>query len=104
LSTRFVDEAFPEQGKLPIGEEEGAFAMCTCWLAHYYALLGERDRADAILHRIEGTAPLGLLAEAIDGRTGAQLGNTPLLFSQVEYAKAAMAQAGVNLDPEPSRR
>ena len=101
---RFVEEAFPEQGKLPIGEEEGAFAMCTCWLAHYYALLGEYDRADTILRRIEGTAPLGLLAEAIDGRTGAQLGNTPLLFSQVEYAKAAMAQAGVNLDPGPSRR
>ena len=101
---RFVEEAFPEQGELPIGEEEGAFAMCTCWLAHYYALLGEYDRADTILRRIEGTAPLGLLAEAIDGRTGAQLGNTPLLFSQVEYAKAAMAQAGVNLDPGPSRR
>ena len=46
----------------------------------------------------------GLLAEAIDGRTGGQLGNTPLLFSQVEYAKAAMAQAGVNLDPGPRRR
>ena len=78
--------------------------MCTCWLAHYYALLGEYDRADTILRRIEGTAPSRLLAEAIDGRTGAQLGNTPLLFSQVEYAKAAMAQAGVNLDRGPSRR
>jgi hypothetical protein len=28
----------------------------------------------------------------------------PLLFSQVEYAKAAMAQAGVNLDLGPKRR
>jgi GH15 family glucan-1,4-alpha-glucosidase len=101
---RFVEEAFPGQGKQPLGEEEGAFAMCTCWLAHYYAQLGQHDRADTILKRIESTAPVHLLAEAIDGRTSAQLGNAPLLFSQVEYAKAAMAQAGVDLDPGPNRR
>jgi GH15 family glucan-1,4-alpha-glucosidase len=101
---RFVEEAFPGQGKQPLGEEEGAFAMCTCWLAHYYAQLGEHDRADAILRRVESTAPTGLFAEAIEGRAGAQLGNMPLLFSQVEYAKAAMAQAGVNLDPGPRSR
>ncbi len=60
---------------------------------------GRRDPA-----RVESTSATGVLAEAIDGRTGGQLGNTPLLFSQVEYAKAAMAQAGVDLDPGPSRR
>ena len=96
---RFLEEAFPGQGKQPLGEEEGAFAMCTCWLAHYYAQLGQHDRADTILRRVESTAPFGLLAEAIDGRTSAQLGNTPLLFSQVEYAKAAMAQAGAPWTP-----
>ena len=101
---RFVEEAFPEQGKQPIGEEEGAFAMCTCWLAHYYAQIGDHDRADVILRRVENTAPAGLLAEAIEGRSSAQLGNMPLLFSQVEYAKAAMAQAGITLDPAPGRR
>ena len=100
---RFVEEAFPGQGKQPLGEEEGAFAMCTCWLAHYYAQLGDHERADAILRRVEDTMSAGLLAEAIDGRTGGHLGNTPLLFSQVEYAKAAMAQAGVDLDPGPRR-
>jgi GH15 family glucan-1,4-alpha-glucosidase len=101
---RFVDQAFPEQGKLPIGEEEGAFAMCTCWLAHYYARLGDHEKADAILRRVESTMTAGLLAEAIDGRSKAQLGNTPLLFSQVEYAKAAMAQARAGLDTGPRRR
>jgi GH15 family glucan-1,4-alpha-glucosidase len=78
--------------------------MCTCWLAHYYAQLGEHDRADVILRRVESIAPTGLLAEAIEGRASAQLGNMPLLFSQVEYAKAAMAQAGITLDPGPRRR
>lgn len=88
---RFVEEKFPGQGELPLGQEEGAFAMCTCWLAHYYVRRGDLRRADEILRRVEATAPVGLLAEAIDGRTGALLGNMPLLFSQAEYAKAALA-------------
>jgi GH15 family glucan-1,4-alpha-glucosidase len=88
---RFLEEAFPGQGKLPLGEEEGAFAMCTCWLAHYYAMRGECGKADAILRRVEAIMPVGVLAEAMDGRNGALLGNMPLLFSQVEYAKAVLA-------------
>lgn len=90
---RFVEAKFPKQGTLPLGEEEGSFAMCTSWLAHYYALRGERQKADALLRRLEATAPTGLFAEAIDGRSGAFLGNMPLLFSQAEYAKAALALA-----------
>jgi GH15 family glucan-1,4-alpha-glucosidase len=88
---RYVEEDFPRQGRLPLGEEEGAFVMCTCWLAHYYTQRGERARADAILRRVEATSRLGLMSEAVDGRSGIPLGNTPLLFSQVEYAKAVMA-------------
>ncbi|HZT87119.1 MAG TPA: glycoside hydrolase family 15 protein [Stellaceae bacterium] len=88
---RFVERDFPEQGDQPLGEEEGAFVMCTCWLAHYYALRGDRERADAILCRVDAAASAGCLAEAIDGRSGELLGNMPLLFSQAEYAKAAMA-------------
>jgi GH15 family glucan-1,4-alpha-glucosidase len=88
---RFLEEAFPGQGKLPLGEEEGAFAMCTCWLANYYAMRGECGKADAILRRVEAIMPVGVLAEAMDGRNGALLGNMPLLFSQVEYAKAVLA-------------
>jgi GH15 family glucan-1,4-alpha-glucosidase len=65
--------------------------MCTCWLAHYYAIRGDRSRADDILRRVEATAPAGLLSEAIDARSGAQLSNMALLFSQVEYAKAVLA-------------
>jgi GH15 family glucan-1,4-alpha-glucosidase len=97
---RFVEEKFAGQGDLPLGEEEGAFAMCTCWLAHYYAQRGDGPRAEEILRRVEATAPAGLLAEAIDSRSGSLLGNMPLLFSQVEYAKAALALAKLEEMPE----
>jgi GH15 family glucan-1,4-alpha-glucosidase len=36
---------------------------------------------------------LGLFAEEADGRSHAFLGNTPLLFSQVEYVRAAVGVA-----------
>lgn len=101
---RFVAEDFPGQGDMPLGEEEGAFAMCTCWLAHYYALRGDPDVAEAILRRVEATASTGLLAEAVDVRSGALLGNIPLLFSQVEYAKAALALAAAQSAKGSRRR
>ena len=75
--------------------------MCTCWLAHYYAQLGQHDRADAILRDIESTSATGLLAEAIKDRTGGQLGDTPLLFSQVEFVRRR-AQAGVDFELGPN--
>jgi hypothetical protein len=54
------------------------------------------------LHYVQ--PPASHASPLIEGRASAQLGNTPLLFSQVEYAKAAMAQAGITLDPGPRRR
>jgi len=41
----------------------------------------------------ESVGNLGLLAEEIDAGSGAFLGNTPLLFSQVEYVRAVMEVA-----------
>lgn len=94
---RFAEQEFPGQGRLPLAEEEGAFVMCTAWLAHYYVLRREYRKAEAILCRLEATAPLGLMSEAVDARSGALLGNMPLLFSQVEYAKTAFKLAGGKL-------
>lgn len=51
-------------------------------LANAYAKAGQPDRAEAILQWEEETAgPLGIFAEGVDTRTGAFLGNFPLLFS-----------------------
>lgn len=75
-----------------LGDQEGAFLMCSFWLAQVLAQRGDIGRAEAILGRAESIAgDLGLYAEAVDARASAFLGNTPLVFSQVEYARAAIA-------------
>jgi GH15 family glucan-1,4-alpha-glucosidase len=89
---RFVASQVPTPGSLPLGEEEGGFLMCSFWLAQVHAMRGEIDEAEAILRRAEAIAgPVGLFAEGVDARNNSFLGNMPLLFSQVEYAKAAIA-------------
>jgi GH15 family glucan-1,4-alpha-glucosidase len=92
LLHRFVDsEAAGERSGIA-GDEEGAFLMCSFWLAQILAQRNEIDRAEAILRHTERVAgEPGLLAESADARNDTFLGNTPLLFSQVEYARAAMA-------------
>jgi GH15 family glucan-1,4-alpha-glucosidase len=89
---RFDDSG--SDGPLPgvLGDHEGAFLMCSFWLAQVLAQRGDIGRAEAILGRAEAIAgDLGLYAEAVDARASAFLGNTPLVFSQVEYARAAIA-------------
>jgi GH15 family glucan-1,4-alpha-glucosidase len=91
LLHRFIDSDASEHFWIA-GDEEGAFLMCSFWLAQILAQRNDVDRAEAILRRTERTAgELGLFAESVDARNDTFLGNTPLLFSQVEYARAAMA-------------
>lgn len=95
LVQRFVAGETPGQSRLPEGEAEGSFLMCLFWLARVLALRGDTTRAAALLQRADELAgSLGLFAECADARDGRFLGNTPLLFSQVEYANARLA-----LDP-----
>ena len=55
---------------------------------------GRPDEAEAILTHAEAVAgELGLFAEEVDARTGRFLGNTPLLFAQVEYVRAILETA-----------
>ena len=94
LVYRFDPQELTEPAIQPLGEAEGAFLPCTFWLAGALAILGEDDRAEAILQRVEATSgELGLFAEEMDPKTGAFLGNTPLLFSHAEYLKAVLAIA-----------
>jgi len=88
---RFVDSDPDRSIPATIGDEEGAFLICSFWLAQVLAQRGETDRSEAILVHAETIAgDLGLFAEAVDARIGTFLGNTPLVFSQVEYARAAI--------------
>lgn len=80
--------------QLPVGKYEGAFLPATFWYAHALAKCGRVEEADAILSKCESIAgELGLFAEEADPRDGIFLGNTPLLFAQVEYARAIRATA-----------
>jgi GH15 family glucan-1,4-alpha-glucosidase len=94
LVHRFIAAETPGHEDLPLGEFEGAFLPCTFWLATTYAMMGRPDDAEAILARVEPIAgDLGLFAEEVDARAGTFLGNTPLLFSHVEYARAVLELA-----------
>ncbi len=94
LVHRFVASETPGHPDMPLAEFEGAFLPCTFWLATAYAKDGRVESAERILQKVEeSVGDLGLLAEEIDARSGAFLGNTPLLFSQVEYVRAVMEVA-----------
>jgi GH15 family glucan-1,4-alpha-glucosidase len=92
LIHRFIDSDSLSGHCWIAGDEEGAFLMCSFWLAQILAQRNEVDQAEAILRRAEHIAgELGLFAESVDARNDTFLGNTPLVFSQVEYARAAIA-------------
>ena len=72
--------------------EEGAFLLCTFWLAHAQALAGRRGRARRRLRpRRRFANDLGLLAEEVDPDTGELLGNFPQAFSHIGLVNAAWA-------------
>ena len=89
---RFNPDEVPIVDREPMGQYEGAFLPCTFWLATASALAGRTRDAVDILNRTEALAgPLGLFAEGVDARSGTFTGNTPLLFSHVEYIRAVHA-------------
>lgn len=92
LMHRFDPAATLGEQKHSIGDFEGAFLPAVFWHAHVLAKAGMPERADAILRRCEiiSGAP-GLFAEEIDSNRNVFLGNTPQLFSHVEYVRTIMA-------------
>jgi GH15 family glucan-1,4-alpha-glucosidase len=72
--------------------EEGAFLLCTFWLAQAQALAGEVDRARATLERAAAYAnDVGLLAEEVDVGGAEMIGNYPQAFSHIGLVNAAWA-------------
>jgi GH15 family glucan-1,4-alpha-glucosidase len=72
-------------------EGEGAFVMCSFWLADNLILLGEVERARAIFDAVRSRAnDLGLYSEQIDPKTGALLGNYPQAFSHLGHINTAV--------------
>jgi alpha,alpha-trehalase len=74
------------------GGREGAFLLCSFWLAEALAILGEVGRARDVFERAaEHVNDVGLLAEEVDPDSGALLGNFPQAFSHIGLVNAAWA-------------
>jgi GH15 family glucan-1,4-alpha-glucosidase len=74
--------------------EEGAFSICTFWLAQALAMIGERDRAERVFGRMVRHANhVGLYSEEIDPLTGRFLGNFPQAFTHIALINCAAALA-----------
>jgi len=73
---------------------EGAFSICTFWLAQALAMIGERDRADRVFRRMLRHANhVGLYSEEIDPLSGRFLGNFPQGFTHIALINCAAALA-----------
>lgn len=73
---------------LPPGE--GAFLPCSFWLVDCLCLMGHRDEARSLFHRLLGMRTgLGLLSEEYDPATRRLVGNFPQAFSHVGLINSA---------------
>ncbi|WP_308282618.1 glycoside hydrolase family 15 protein [Pseudonocardia nigra] len=74
--------------------DEGAFVICSYWLAACRALAGQVDRATEIFERVTGYAnDVGLLSEEIDLGDHTLIGNFPQALSHIGLINAAWAIA-----------
>jgi GH15 family glucan-1,4-alpha-glucosidase len=74
--------------------DEGAFVICSYWLAAGRAMAGQVERAKQIFETVTDYAnDVGLLSEEIDLRDGALIGNFPQALSHIGLVNAAWAIA-----------
>ncbi len=74
--------------------DEGAFAICSYWLAEARAMAGHVERAKQIFETVTGYAnDVGLLSEEIDLRDRTLIGNFPQALSHIGLVNAAWAIA-----------
>ena len=70
--------------------DEGAFLLCTFWLADNYALMGRTADARRVFERLLAVRnDVGLLAEEFDPVANRQLGNFPQAFSHIGLINTA---------------
>jgi alpha,alpha-trehalase len=83
--------------------EEGAFLLCTFWLAQALARTGQPVRARAVFERAAAFVnEVGLLAEEVDPVSGELLGNFPQAFSHIGLVNAAWAISESERQAQPT--
>jgi GH15 family glucan-1,4-alpha-glucosidase len=71
--------------------KEGAFLICSFWLADALAHIGELEEAQRRFERLLAFAsPVGLFSEEVHPVTGSLLGNYPQAFSHLSLITAAV--------------
>ncbi len=84
----------PSQTDDGVGGDEGAFTMCSLWLAGSLITAGRVDEARAIFERVAGLGNhVGLCSEMVEPGTGELLGNYPQAFTHI-----ALIHTARNLD------
>ncbi len=84
----------PSQTDDGVGGDEGAFTMCSLWLAGAMITGGRVDEARAIFERVVGLGNrVGLYSEMVEPGTGELLGNYPQAFTHI-----ALIHTARNLD------
>ncbi len=74
--------------------DEGAFVICSYWLAAGRAMAGQVERAKQIFETVTGYAnDVGLLSEEVDLRDKTLIGNFPQALSHIGLVNAAWAIA-----------
>jgi GH15 family glucan-1,4-alpha-glucosidase len=92
----------PDVYALPPGE--GAFLVCTFWMADCLALAGRRKEAQRLFERLLGLCnDVGLLSEEYEPHTGRLVGNFPQAFSHVGIINTARILAGRRWDATGGR-
>ena len=96
VSTELAEDGFVRRyltdGMDGVGGDEGAFLICSFWLAECLARGGEEEQGRELFERLVSHCnDVGLLAEEIDPSSGELLGNFPQAFSHLGLIQAAIA-------------
>jgi GH15 family glucan-1,4-alpha-glucosidase len=92
LSDGFVHRYDTDEMDDGVGGNEGAFIMCTLWLADVLLLQGKVDEAREIFERVLSLRnDVGLLSEMYDPEAKRLLGNVPQAFSHTAIVSTAIA-------------
>jgi GH15 family glucan-1,4-alpha-glucosidase len=105
LTTDGFVERYPTRPGLSVDGlpgREGAFLLCSFWLADSLALIGREAEATALFDRLCAlTNDVGLLAEEYDPVNRRLLGNFPQAFSHVGLVNTAM---NLGTGPRPTEQ
>ena len=96
VSKELTDDGFVRRyvtdGMDGVGGGEGAFLICSFWLAECFARGGEAEKGRELFERLVSHCnDVGLLAEEVDPSSGELLGNFPQAFSHLGLIQAAIA-------------